>query len=194
VLRTHTYTEPHMNAHPHRTVGAKPATDTIAGSGRFYATRWHPPAGATSRHMRSIRGLALAAAIAFTLLAILVPLARAGFDEGTDGAPEVFDRAACYQLVQETGRMIAWARWELGAPESAVSVRFEDDTPEWIVDLTKRWIEDAYHWQVTDDQVRRWAGELGERSGSAHVDELTTPQTIAIWLRRIATQCHEQHT
>jgi hypothetical protein len=33
-----------------------------------------------------------------------------------------------------------------------------------------------------------------EGTGSSRADQLTTPQTIAIWLRRIARQCSEQRT
>jgi hypothetical protein len=152
------------------------------------------PAWAKPRRLRSVSILALAGMTALALLAVLMPMARAAPDEGGEGTPQVFDTAACYQLVQDTGRMIAWARWELRAPQASVMVRFEDDTPEWIVDLTHRWIEDAYHWEATDDQIRQLASEPGDGIGSSRADELTAPQTIAIWLRRIAQQCSEQHT
>lgn len=140
----------------------------------------------------SLRHTIVFRAIALLLLTISMPMARAQPEEDP-GLPPVFDMAACYLLVQETGRMIAWARWEVGAPEDKVVAHFEDDTPEWVVDLTNRWIADAYHWEVTDAQVRQWAGELGDASASSPLDGLTTPETIAIWLRRIAQQCREQH-
>lgn len=132
------------------------------------------------------------AAFLFAILSstVLVPDAGAASEARDEAAPPVFDAAACYQLVSDTGRKIAWARWEIGAPEDNVVVRFDDDTPEWIVDLTQRWIEDAYHWQATDDQVR----QLGAAGALSPSQELTTPQTIALWLRRIALQCSEQHT
>ena len=140
----------------------------------------------------SIRHTTVLHAIALLLLTLSMPIARAEPEEGA-ALPPVFDTAACYQLVQETGRMIAWARWEVGAPEDKVVAHFDDGTPEWIVDLTNRWIADAYHWEATDDQVRQWAGELGDASVSPPAEGLTTPETIAIWLRRIAQQCREQH-
>ena len=114
----------------------------------------------------------------------LMPCAGAAPAAADSMAPPVFDTGACYQLVNDTGRKIAWARWQLGAPEDNVVVRFDDDTPEWIVDLTRRWIEDAYHWRATDDQERQARG----------AGEFTTPETMAMWLRRIARQCSELHT
>jgi hypothetical protein len=118
----------------------------------------------------------------------------AAAEEPNDGAaPQVFDAASCYQLVSETGLKIAWARWEVGAPEANVVARFDDETPEWIVDLTQRWIADAYHWQATEEQVRQWAQELGNPAPS-HPDQLTPHQTMAIWLHRIARTCNELHT
>jgi hypothetical protein len=137
-----------------------------------------------------IAGLAVPGVLAFILFAVLMPLARAVPNGSDDGMPRVFGTAACYQLVQGTGRMIAWVRWEVGASEDSVVAKFEEDTPAWIIDLTNRWIADAYHWEVTDDQVRQWAGELGDGAWP-RAEQLTTPQTIAIWLRRIARQCHE---
>jgi hypothetical protein len=183
-----------MNAPAYRRAAARRAMDPAAGFGQFDATHWHPPAGTRPRGAARVAGLAAAGVIVLTLLAVLMPMARA--DSGQSGAdlPELFDTAACYQLVQDTGRMIAWARWELGAPESAVLVRFQEDTPAWIVDLTNRWVEDAYHWEITDDQVKQWSSEVEDRTASPPAGELTTPQTIAIWLRRIALQCHELHT
>ncbi len=183
-----------MNAPAYRRAAARHAMGPAAGSGQFDATRWHPPTGTQPRRVALVATLVAAGIVALTLLAVLMPMARADSDESGADLPQLFDTAACYQLVQDTGRMIAWARWELGAPENAVVVRFQEDTPVWIVDLTNRWVEDAYHWEITDDQVRQWASELGERSASPPAGELTTSQTIAIWLRRIALQCHEQHT
>jgi hypothetical protein len=183
-----------MKAPTYSLRGAGRESGPAALLGELDATVWRRPACAKPRRLRSIASLAVVGVIALTLLAVLVPVARAAPDQGGDGAPQAFDTAACYQLVQDTGRLIAWARWELGAPENNVVARFDDGTPEWIVDLTNRWIEDAYHWEATDDQIRRWASELGDGNGSSPGDELTTPQTIAIWLHRIALQCHEQHT
>jgi hypothetical protein len=176
------------------TGGARREAAPAAVFGEIDATVPRSIARAKPRRLSSIATGAVSSILALVFLAALMPMARAAPEERDDGTPEVLDAAACYQLVQDTGRMIAWARWELGAPESNVVVRFEDDTPEWIVDLTNRWIADAYHWEATDDQIRQWTTELGEGTGSSRADQLTTPQTIAIWLRRIARQCSEQRT
>lgn len=158
-----------------------------------YRTVWRSMACAKPRRRASFAIDVVAGLLTLMFLAVLIPTVRAAPEQDDDGVPEVFDTAACYQLVQDTGRMIAWARWELGAPEDRVVVRFDEDTPEWIVDLTNRWIADAYHWEVTEDQVQQWANDLGDGT-SSRTNELSAPQTIAIWLRRIARQCHEQHT
>lgn len=154
-------------------------------------SEWRPTPASRPLHLRAIAGLA--GVLALISLAASIPMARAALEPSGDGVPQVFDTLACYQLVQDTGRMIAWARWEVGASEDRVVVQFEEHTPEWIVDLTNRWIADAYHWEVTDDQVRQWATELGDRTASLRAGELTRHQTIAVWLRRIARQCREQH-
>ncbi len=137
----------------------------------------------------SIASLAALGMSALLWFAAAMAMAGAEPQEGEGGLPPVFETTACYQLVQETGRMIAWARWEVGAPEDKVVAYFDEDTPEWVVDLTNRWIADAYHWEITDE----WAGELGEATASSRAEGLTTPETITIWLRRIARQCREQH-
>ena len=147
-------------------------------------------ATAVSGESRIRQALSTPSLLAILLTTVLIADAGAASETRDEVAPPVFDAAACYQLVNDTGRKIAWARWELGAPEDNVVVRFDDDTPEWIVDLTQRWIEDAYHWQVTEEQVR----QLDGASWLSASPELTTPQTIALWLRRIARQCSEQHT
>ncbi len=154
-------------------------------------SEWRPTPAARPLHLRAIAGLA--GVLALMSPAASIPMARAAPEASDDGVPQAFDTAACYQLVQDTGRIIAWARWELGASEDKVVAQFEEGTPEWIVDLTDRWIADAYHWKVTDDQVQQWASELGDGAAWPRAEELTTPQTIAIWLRRIARQCHELH-
>jgi hypothetical protein len=69
-------------------------------------------------------------------------------------------------------------------------MQFEEETPDWIIALTDRWMADASHWQATDDQV----GEaLGDDTATSRAEELTTPQTIAVRMRRIAGTCCEQH-
>lgn len=139
--------------------------------------------------MQAIQRFAALGAVASLLLAASLPAASAAPDRGA-ALPQEFDAAACQQLVLDTGRMIAWVRWELGAPEHSVVVQFEEQTPDWIIALTDRWMADAYHWQATDDQVRE---ALGDDTAASRAEELTTPQTIAVWMRRIARTCREQH-
>jgi hypothetical protein len=115
---------------------------------------------------------------------------RADPEGGAAGIPRQFNMVACYELVQDAGRMIAWARWERQFPvEKTRSRRFPDDTPAWVVDLVGKWITDAYQWQVTDEQVYEWAAELGNVDNLPHADRLSVHETIAIWMRRIGRQC-----
>jgi hypothetical protein len=117
-------------------------------------------------------------------------LADPGHRQG--GTPESFNRIACYDLVQNEGRMIAWARWEQGYPmEKTQSGKFAAGTPEWMVSLVQRWINDAYSWQVTDEQIYQWAAELGNTEHLPTASRLSRHETIAIWMRRIARQCGE---
>ncbi len=97
---------------------------------------------------------------------------------------------ACYELVQDAGRMIAWARWEQGfSLEKTRSAPFPPNTPPWMVALVQEWITDAYQWQATDEQVLQWAAELGSVDNLPHAADLSKHETIAIWMRRIARQC-----
>jgi hypothetical protein len=97
---------------------------------------------------------------------------------------------ACYELVQDAGRMIAWARWEQGfSLEKTRSAPFPPNTPPWMVALVQEWITDAYQWQATDEQVLQWAAELGSVENLPHAADLNKHETIAIWMRRIARQC-----
>jgi hypothetical protein len=100
---------------------------------------------------------------------------------------------ACYQLVQDAGRMIAWARWEQGmAFETVRAAELRRNKPAWMIDLVQGWIADAYEWRATDEQVLQWARELGNAEDLPHADRLTVSETIAIWMRRIARQCAAQ--
>jgi hypothetical protein len=109
------------------------------------------------------------------------------------GMPQSFDRLACYELVQHEGRMIAWARWEQGySLEKTRSGQFPEGTPDWMVTMVETWITDAYSWQVTDEQVRQWAEELGNTEHLPAANRLSRHETIAIWMRRIARQCAGQ--
>ena len=139
---------------------------------------------------------ALCWGLTLLLCAFVVPLAQADPARDPRGMPNQFSTAACYELVQDAGRMIAWARWERRFPlEKARSGGFRDDTPAWAIDLVGGWIADAYQWQVTDEQVFEWAAELGSVENLPHADRLTVHETIAIWMRRIARQCngHSPH-
>ena len=101
-----------------------------------------------------------------------------------------FTTGACNQLVQDAGRMIAWARWEQGySLEKTRAAQFPAETPNWMIDLVQAWITDAYEWQVTDDQILQWAAELGWVQDLPRVSQLNRHETIAIWLRRIARGC-----
>ena len=110
-----------------------------------------------------------------------------------EGLPDQFDSSTCYQLVRETGRIIAWARWEEGFPlEKTRKGQFREDTPVWMSELVQNWITDAYQWQATDEQIRQLAMELGYAGELPRVDQLNTRQTMNLWMQRIAHNCDEQ--
>lgn len=104
--------------------------------------------------------------------------------------PPQYSGPACKRLVMDAGRMIAWARWERHLSLDEVRADpFRRDAPEWVGRLVQEWITDAYEWQVTDDQIRQWAAELGTTGHLPTAGRLSVHETIAIWLRRIARQC-----
>jgi hypothetical protein len=118
---------------------------------------------------------------------------RAASARSGDGAQPAFDAVACYRLVQDAGRPIAWARWEKGLSlEKTRSAKFRADTPLWAVDLVQQWIADAYQWRASDDQIRQWAAELGSVDDLPSAEALSVHETIAIWMRRIARRCGER--
>jgi len=135
-------------------------------------------------------------ALLFWGLAVLLyvlAMNSAHADSDHDQPPAYFTPVACYDLVQDVGRMIAWARWEQGLSlEKARSAEFRDGTPVWVKDLVQAWITDAYEWKVTQEQIRQWAGELGNVDNLPQVIKLDVHQTIAIWMRRIARQCNSR--
>ena len=148
----------------------------------------HPDARVSARPTRNT---ALHWALTLLLCALVVPLSQADPERDPRGMSQQFSTAACYGLVQDAGRMIAWARWERHfSLEKARSGGFRDDTPGWAIDLVGGWITDAYQWQVTDEQVFEWAAELGSVDHLPRADRLTVHETIAIWMRRIARQCN----
>lgn len=139
---------------------------------------------------RPIRNACLAWALVILLYFFLVPRVHAQSAQEHERAPANFSSIACYQLVQDVGRMIAWARWEEGfSLEKTRSAPFREGTPVWIVDMVNGWITDAYQWQPTDEQVLQWATELGDARNLPHAAQLDVHQTIAIWMRRIGRQC-----
>lgn len=141
---------------------------------------------ATSK--RVIRtGLAAAALVAALGGAGLSP-ARA--DPEPQVLPDTFTRGACYSVAYREGRMIAWGRWEQKYPLAKMrDAGFAEGTPSWVMQMVNAWVEDAYVWKVTDDQVLLWAKELGDTSHLPAAEKLTVHETIAIWMRRLARDC-----
>lgn len=134
------------------------------------------------------RNRAAVAAAAVLSLAALSPSAYA--DPEPEALPGAFTRPACYGVAYREGRMIAWARWEQKYPLAKLrQVGFAEGTPAWAMELVNGWVEDAYVWKATDDQIRRWAQELGDTSFLPSPDKLSVHETIAIWMRRLAMDC-----
>jgi hypothetical protein len=129
--------------------------------------------------------------LAFVLYALIATRAHAAPLPNQAAAAHPFSPVACYQLVQDAGRMIAWARWEQGfSLEKTRSSEFRADTPDWMIALVQGWISDAYQWRATDEQIHQWAAELGNVDNLPRAEQLSADQSIAIWLRRIARQCN----
>jgi len=127
------------------------------------------------------------------LLSSFLAQPRAASARGDDGAPPEFNAGACYQLVQDAGRLIASARWEKGLSlEKTRSAKFRDVNPVWGNSLVQDWIADAYQWRASDEQVRQWAAELGSVDDLPSAEALSVHETIAIWMRRIARRCGER--
>ena len=144
--------------------------------------------------LRPILAACLVWALAVLFYAFIATRAHAGSVSEHDAVSRQFSPVACYQLVQQAGRMIAWARWEEGfSLEKMRSGQFREGTPDWMIGLVQDWITDAYQWRATDEQVHQWAAELGNVDDLPGADQLNAHQTIAIWMRRIARQCDGQH-
>jgi hypothetical protein len=140
-------------------------------------------------HVRVRPILAACAVWGAVLLCYFMMLAPARA-EPPRGEVHALTPAVCYELVQDAGRMIAWARWEQGfSLEKTRSAPFPANTPPWMVALVQDWITDAYQWQATDEQILQWASELGNTDDLPHAAQLSRNETIAIWMRRIARQC-----
>jgi len=140
--------------------------------------------------LRPIRDAVLVWGLVLLLYAVLAGPVQADPLERSQALPYRFSTAACYQLVQDAGRMIAWARWEQGYTlEKTRAAQFPTETPPWMLELVQAWITDAYEWQATDDQILQWASELGSVHDLPRVSQLNRHETIAIWLRRIARGC-----
>lgn len=139
-----------------------------------------------------LRWLPAAALAACAALSSVTP-ARA--DPETQPLPDHFTVSACHNLALDTGRMIAWARWEQRYPLEKVRFDpYEPGTPDWVISLTEGWVKDAYQWRATDDQVLQWASELGSTQYLPKASQLTKHEHIAIWLRRIARNCEHGAT
>jgi len=140
--------------------------------------------------LRPILTACAAWGLVLLLYFLMMSPAKADAARADDRMPRQFTTLGCYQLVQDAGRMIAWARWERGfALEKTRSAPFPSNTPPWMLDLVQEWITDAYQWRATDDQVLQWASELGNVQNLPHADQLNVHEITAIWLRRIARQC-----
>lgn len=154
-------------------------------------SRLGKPQSVRGRH--PIRNIGILPAL--LLSAFVTQLSRIASAHGQDGTPPQFDVVACYQLVQDTGRPIAWARWERGLSlEEIRSAKFNGKPPVWVVHLVQEWIADAYQWHASDEQVHQWAAELGSVEDLPSAESLNVHETIAIWMRRIARRCGERDT
>jgi hypothetical protein len=131
--------------------------------------------------------------LAFLFGFCLAQCAPVAFAHTNEPPPPDYSAAACYGLVQNAGRAIAWARWEKGLSlEKTRSAPFRANTPNWVIDLVKGWIDDAYQWRATDQQIRQWAAELGSVDDLPSAEALSVHEKIAIWMRRIGRQCDGQ--
>ena len=138
-----------------------------------------------------IRNTAVLLGVLLCIFAAQLP--RIATARGHDGTPPEFNAVACYQLVQDAGRPIAWARWEKGlSVEKTRSAKFRDDAPVWAIHLVQEWIADAYQWHASNEQIRQWAAELGSVDDLPSAEELSVHETIAIWMRHIARRCGER--
>jgi len=128
----------------------------------------------------------------FLIGACFTQFPGAAFAHEYQPPPAEFSTVACYGLVEAAGRSIAWARWEKHlSVEKTRSAPFRAHTPTWVIDLVQGWIDDAYQWRATEEQIRQWADELGSVEDLPNADALTVHETIAIWMRRIGRQCNE---
>lgn len=128
--------------------------------------------------------------LAFLWGLCLAQCAPVAFAHMNEPPPPDYTAAACYGLVQNAGRAIAWARWEKGLSlEKTRSAPFRASTPGWVIDLVNGWIDDAYQWRATDQQIRQWGAELGSVDDLPSAEALSVHEKIAIWMRRIGRQC-----
>lgn len=133
---------------------------------------------------------ALSAAMMLSFVALGAASSSANADPEPAALPGQFTRPACYGVAYREGRMIAWARWEQKYPLAKMrQIGVAEGTPAWAMELVNTWVEDAYVWKATDEQIKRWAQELGDTSFLPRADKLSVHETIAIWMRRLATDC-----
>jgi hypothetical protein len=140
---------------------------------------------------RPIRNTGILLGLLLSVFMAQAPRAEAANSQ--EGAPPEFNAAACYRLVQDAGRQIAWARWEQRFPVDKIrSAVLRDGTPSWATDLVKYWITDAYEWEPSDQQIQQWAAELGSVDHLPSAEQLSVHEAIAIWMRRLGRQCGER--
>jgi hypothetical protein len=102
------------------------------------------------------------------------------------------DLGSCYELARDTGRQIAWARWERGiSREDIRTAKVAGHLPDATVARIKGWIEEAYSWSPDDKDIYQWAAELGLVEDLPTTATLTKHETIGIWMRRLARQCRD---
>lgn len=143
-------------------------------------------AATSKRRSRAARSAAIV--LSFVALGAVSPSANA--DPEPAALPGEFTRPACYGVAYREGRMIAWARWEQKYSLAKLrQIGFAEGTPAWAMELVNAWVEDAYVWKATDEQIQRWAQELGDASFLPKADKLSVHETIAIWMRRLALDC-----
>ena len=151
----------------------------------------HGPAIRPARFGPRVRNTALV--LGLLLCALMAHAPRPAAAHGQHSIPLEFNAAACYGLVQDAGRHIAWARWEQGLPvEKTRSAVLRGDTPSWAVDLENDWIGDAYEWRASSEQIQQWAAELGSVDDLPSAQQLSVHETIAIWMRRIGRECAQR--
>ena len=180
----------HLAANGLRRFGAVPAVASTAPATCANAREEYRHYLRAHLRMRPILTACVVWGLVLLCYFVMMAPAKADPVRSDDHTQYQFTAAMCYELVQDAGRMVAWARWEKGFPlDKTRSAPFPANTPPWMVDMVQAWITDAYQWQATDEQILVWASELGNVEDLPHAGQLSVHETIAIWMRRIARQC-----